>query len=52
MARLLIVEDEAHLAKGIKFNLELEGYEVDVVGDGAEALARLARRRTAGATTS
>ena len=40
-ARLLIVEDEANLAKGIKFNLELEGYEVDVVADGAEALGRL-----------
>ncbi len=41
MARLLVVEDEAHLATGIKFNLELEGYEVEVVGDGALALARL-----------
>ena len=43
MARLLVVEDEAHLATGIKFNLELEGYEVEVIGDGSEALARLAR---------
>jgi DNA-binding response OmpR family regulator len=42
MARLLIVEDEKNLAKGMKFNFELEGYEVDVVGDGAEALAHLA----------
>ncbi len=41
MARLLIVEDEANLAKGIKFNFEAEGYEVDVVPDGADALARL-----------
>jgi DNA-binding response OmpR family regulator len=41
MARLLIVEDEKNLAKGMKFNFELEGYEVDVVGDGAQALARL-----------
>jgi DNA-binding response OmpR family regulator len=41
MARLLVVEDEAHLATGIKFNLEMEGYEVEVVGDGAQALARL-----------
>ena len=41
MARILIVEDEANLAKGIRFNLELEGYEVDVVGDGIEALERL-----------
>jgi DNA-binding response OmpR family regulator len=42
MARLLIVEDEKNLAQGMRFNFELEGYEVDVVGDGFEALARLA----------
>jgi two-component system, OmpR family, alkaline phosphatase synthesis response regulator PhoP len=39
--RVLVVEDEEHLATGIRFNLELEGYEVEVVGDGFEALARL-----------
>ena len=43
MARVLIVEDEVNLAKGIRFNLELEGYEVDVIGDGTEALERLTR---------
>ena len=42
MARLLIVEDEKNLAQGMKFNFELEGYEVVVVGDGSEALAHLA----------
>jgi DNA-binding response OmpR family regulator len=36
-ARILIVEDEAHLARGIQFNLELEGYQVELIGDGAEA---------------
>jgi DNA-binding response OmpR family regulator len=41
MARLLIVEDEAHLAQGIKFNLELEGYGVEVIADGATAFERL-----------
>jgi len=41
MARLLVVEDEAHLATGIKFNLEMEGYEAEVVADGAQALERL-----------
>jgi DNA-binding response OmpR family regulator len=41
VARILIVEDEEHLATGIKFNLELEGYEIDVVADGTQALARL-----------
>jgi two-component system, OmpR family, alkaline phosphatase synthesis response regulator PhoP len=48
MARVLIVEDEAHLATGIKFNLEVEGYEVEVVGDGAPALERLAAARDDG----
>jgi len=38
--RLLIVEDEAHLAEVISDNLALEGYEVEVVGDGESALAR------------
>jgi len=41
MARVLLVEDEAHLAQGIQFNLELEGYDVEVVGEGTEALQRL-----------
>jgi len=41
VARILVVEDEAHLAHGIRFNLELEGYEVEVVDDGLTALARL-----------
>jgi two-component system, OmpR family, alkaline phosphatase synthesis response regulator PhoP len=40
-ARLLLVEDEANLAKGIEFNLELEGYDVRVVGDGLQAEALL-----------
>jgi len=38
MNRVLVVEDESHLATGIKFNLELEGYDVTVVDDGAQAL--------------
>ena len=33
-ARVLLVEDEANLAKGIEFNLGLEGYEVQLVDDG------------------
>ena len=36
--RVLLVEDEANLAKGIEFNLGLEGYEVQVVDDGLRAL--------------
>ena len=41
MSRILVVEDEAHLADGLRFNLEAEGHIVDIEGDGAQALARL-----------
>ena len=41
MPRLLVVEDEESLARGIRFNLELEGYEVEVIDDGLVALERL-----------
>ena len=40
---VLIVEDERHLAAGLRFNLEAEGYEVETVADGESALALLAR---------
>ncbi len=40
-ARLLVVEDEAHLAAGLKLNLELEGYQVEVATTAREAAARL-----------
>ena len=36
--KLLLVEDEKHLAKGLAFNLQKEGYQVDVVEDGESAL--------------
>jgi len=39
--RILLVEDEEHLAAGIRFNLELEGYEVETIADGLSAVARL-----------
>ena len=39
MRRLLIIEDEEHLALGLKFNFEVEGYEVDVASNGLDALA-------------
>jgi DNA-binding response OmpR family regulator len=35
---ILVVEDEAHLATGIKYNLVAEGYRVTIVGDGPAAL--------------
>lgn len=38
MKHILVVEDEQHLAFGIKYNLEAEGYEVTAVGDGPTAL--------------
>ena len=38
MNRVLIVEDEQHLADGLRFNLEAEGYQVRVVGTGEAAL--------------
>ncbi len=38
MMKILIVEDEQHLADGLRFNLEAEGYEVEIVGDGQAAL--------------
>lgn len=41
MSHVLIVEDEAHLARGLRFNLEAEGHTVHVVGDGESALALL-----------
>lgn len=41
MSRVLVVEDEAHLAEGLRFNLEAEGYQVEVVDNGEEALERL-----------
>jgi DNA-binding response OmpR family regulator len=39
--RVLIVEDELHLAEGLRFNLEAEGYAAEVVESGEAALLRL-----------
>ena len=41
MSRVLVVEDEAHLAEGLRFNLEAEGHTVEVAGDGERAISRL-----------
>jgi DNA-binding response OmpR family regulator len=38
MSRVLVVEDEQHLADGLRFNLEAEGYQVAVVESGEAAL--------------
>ena len=39
MSAVLVVEDEQHLADGLRFNLEAEGYTVDTVSDGEAALS-------------
>lgn len=39
--KILIVEDEQHLADGLRFNLEAEGYEAEIAADGDVALARV-----------
>jgi DNA-binding response OmpR family regulator len=41
LSKVLIVEDEKHLADGLRFNLEAEGYEVETAADGEAALALL-----------
>jgi DNA-binding response OmpR family regulator len=41
VSRVLIVEDEIHLAKGLRFNLEAEGHTVEVAADGERALELL-----------
>jgi DNA-binding response OmpR family regulator len=41
MTRILIVEDEKHLADGLRFNLEAEGYQVGLVDTGEAAIEAL-----------
>ncbi len=38
MSRILVVEDEKHLADGLRFNLEAENYEVELTDTGESAL--------------
>jgi DNA-binding response OmpR family regulator len=45
MSVILIVEDEKHLADGLRYNLTAEGYEVDIAGTGEEAAKMLLDRR-------
>lgn len=47
MNDILLVEDEEHLARGLKFNLEAEGYHTTVAGDGETALDLLLKQRGA-----
>lgn len=39
--RILIIEDEAHIADGLRFNIEAEGYEAEIAPDGESGLERL-----------
>ena len=41
MNSVLVVEDERHLADGLRFNLEAEGYQVDIAETGEAALEML-----------
>lgn len=43
MSRILVVEDEMHLAEGLRFNLEAEGHSADLCGDGESAVRRLVK---------
>jgi DNA-binding response OmpR family regulator len=45
MSRILVVEDEPHLAQGLRFNLEAEGHAVEVVESGEEALQYLLQEK-------
>lgn len=45
MSRILIVEDEPHLAQGLRFNLQAEGHAVEMVETGEDALQRLLQEK-------
>jgi DNA-binding response OmpR family regulator len=45
MSRILIVEDEAHIAHGLRFNLQAEGHGTEVAADGESALDLLLNKR-------
>jgi len=41
MSQILVVEDETHIAEGLRFNLEAEGHSVEVTDNGEDALGKL-----------
>jgi len=45
MSRIMVVEDENHIAEGLRFNLEAEGHAVEIAGNGEEAVKRLLLKR-------
>ena len=44
MSAVLVVEDESHLAEGLRFNLEAEGFKVDTVSNGETAISLLLKK--------
>ena len=45
MSRIVVVEDEQHIAEGLRFNLEAEGHDVTLAADGERALASILDER-------
>lgn len=45
MSRILVVEDESHIAEGLRFNLDAEGHAVTVAATGEQALDHILRKR-------
>jgi DNA-binding response OmpR family regulator len=41
MSRILVVEDEQHIAQGLRFNLEAEGHDLSVAATGEQALSMI-----------
>jgi two-component system, OmpR family, alkaline phosphatase synthesis response regulator PhoP len=44
MSRILLVEDEEHLAQGLAYNLRNAGYDVEIAGSGEDALEKVERQ--------
>ena len=47
MKQIVVVDDEKHLAVGIKYNLQAEGYQVVTFAEGPSALEYIAKNREA-----
>jgi DNA-binding response OmpR family regulator len=45
MSLILVVEDEPHLAQGLRYNLEAEGHSVELTESGEDALDRLLKEK-------
>lgn len=45
MSRILVIEDEPEMQRGLRDNLEFEGYDVEVIGDGKKGLDALVSKK-------